>query len=97
MDSKIPKIYVNNIKNINNSNQVFYSYKETNEEVKTNIIDIQNKVNGIFKSNNFIYKKKIQIKTNNEEKDYIIISRSNDYLLTIEGNRLYIKDIIDIK
>ena len=32
----------------------------------------------------------------NEEKDYIIISKSYDYLLTIDGTKIMIKDIIEI-
>lgn len=101
MNKKIPKVFVNNIKKINNNKVVFYSSKEKVEEneeiIMPTIIEINNKINDLFKSNNFIYKKKFIIKTTNNEDVYTIISRSYDYLLTIEGNRIYIKDIIDIK
>ena len=53
--------------------------------------------NDLFKSIDFVYKKKFLIKTKDSEKEYIIISKSMDYILTINGDKIYIKDIIDIK
>lgn len=98
---KIPEIYVNKInKRIDNNKEVFYSYKDNNDEVEeTKQLDeysLQKRINNLFRSNDFIYKKKFHIKTTNEEKDYIIISKSYDYLLTIEGSKIMIKDIIEI-
>ena len=58
---------------------------------------MQNYINDLFKSRDFVYKKKFLIKTKDFEKEYIIISKSIDYLLTINGDKIYIKDIIDIK
>ena len=55
------------------------------------------KINKLFKSNDFIYKKKFKIKTKDYEREYTIISKSYDYLLCIDGTKIYIKDIIDIK
>ena len=46
--------------------------------------------------NDFVYKKKFHIKTKYEEKEYIIISKSYDYLLDINGSRIYIDNILDI-
>lgn len=98
---KIPEIYVNKInKRIDNNKGVFYSYKDNNDEVEeTKQLDeysLQKRINNLFRSNDFIYKKKFHIKTINEEKDYIIISKSYDYLLTIDGTKIMIKDIIEI-
>ena len=59
--------------------------------------EMQQKINELFRSNDFIYKKKFIIKTKEEEKEYTIISKSYDYLLTIDGKRIMIKDIINIK
>lgn len=100
MNKKIPKIYVNKIdKNIDNNKQVYYSYKDSKEEIIKEEIDyfkMQRKINDLFRSNDFIYKKKFLIKTNKEEAEYTIISKSYDYLLTITGDKIMIKDIIDI-
>lgn len=98
---KIPEIYVNKInKKIDNNKEVFYSYKDNNEvEEENKKIDeytLQRKINELFRSKDFVYKKKFHIKTNNEEKDYIIIFKSYDYLLTIDGTKIMIKDIIEI-
>ena len=98
MRKDIPKIYVNNIKKIDNNREVYYSYKDNIKESTPiiDIYDIQKKIDNIFRSNDFIYKKEVHIKTKYEEKDYIIISKSYDYLLTIDGERIYIDNIIDI-
>ena len=41
--------------------------------------------------------KKLFIKTKYGEGYYTIISKSYDYLLTIDGERIYIENIIEIK
>jgi hypothetical protein len=97
---KLPDIFVNNInKKISHNDEVYYSYMDNTSEIEDNkysIHDIQNKIDNIFKSKDFIYKKKLHIKTTYSENDYYIISRSYDYLLTIDGNRIMIKDILEI-
>ena len=105
MKKEIPKVFINKIKKINNNEEVFYSYKEHktnreieyNNQVNINEYDIQNKIDELFRANDFIYKKKFHIKTKYGEKDYIIISKSFDYLLTIDGEKIYIQNIIEIK
>ncbi len=97
--NKLPKIFINNInQKISHNDEVYYSYKDNHsyEEI-ININDIRNKIDEIFKSNDFIYKKKVHIKTNDYDKDFIIISRSIDYLLTIDGERIKIDEIKEIK
>ena len=101
MNNKIPKIYVNKIdKNIDNNKKVYYSIYDKEKTITKEIINpkqMQNYINDLFKSIDFVYKKKFLIKTKDSEKEYIIISKSMDYLLTINGDKIYIKDIIDIK
>ena len=99
---KLPEIFVNNInKKISHNDEVYYSYKDNNtdDEIitkKYSLNEMQNIINDLFKSNDFIYKKKFHIKTTNMEGDFIIISKSYDYLLTIDGNKIFIKDILEI-
>ena len=98
MKKEIPKVFVNKINKINNNEEVYYSYKDNyHEEEIINEYDIQNKIDKLFRSNDFIYKKKFHIKTKYSDKDYVIISKSYDYLLTIDGEKIYINNIIDIK
>ncbi len=98
---KLPEIFVNKInKKISHNEEVYYSYMDNDnkniEEKKYDFNEIQNKINDIFRSNDFIYKKKLHIKTTYSENDYVIISKSYDYLLTIDGNKIMIKDILEI-
>jgi len=100
---KLPEIFVNNInKKISHNDEVFYSYKDNdiksseNNNKKYSLNEIQNKINNLFRSNDFIYKKKFHIKTINMEGDFVIISKSYDYLLSIDGNKIFIKDILEI-
>lgn len=102
MKKEIPKIYVNNISKIHNNKEVFYSYKDDNiEEIKEmetpDIYELQDKIDEIFRSNDFIYKKKLFIKTKYGEGYYTIISKSYDYLLTIDGEKIYIQNILEIR
>ncbi len=100
---EIPKVYVNKINKINNNKEVFYSYKDNDDDnelkEKDIVIDryeIQKKIDALFRSSDFIYKKKFHIKTKYSDKDYVIISKSYDYLLTIDGERIYIDNIVEI-
>ncbi len=100
---KVPKIFVNNLSKINNNKEVFYSYKdndfeyEKEEVIIPNEYEMQQKINKLFRSNDFIYKKKFHIKTINGEGTYTVISKSYDYLLTIDGEKILIKNIINIE
>jgi hypothetical protein len=100
MKKDIPKIYVNNISKIYNNEEVYYSYKDNDEyeeyTTSNNSYDMRVKIDELFRSNDFVYKKKFHIKTKYDEKDYIIISKSYDYLLSINGEKIYIDNIIEI-
>ena len=97
MSKELPKVFVNKIGKINNNKEVFYSYKDIEEESSiVNKYEIQKKIDTIFRSNDFVYKKKVHIKTKYSDKEYVIISRGNDYLLTIDSERIYIDNIIEI-
>lgn len=101
MNNKNSKIFVNKIsKNIDNNKRVYYSVYDDSDEVVINEVnhyDMQNRIDILFKCNDFIYKKKFLIKTKEFEKEFVIISKSYDYLLCINGDKIFIKDIIDIK
>ena len=98
MNKGIPKIFVNKINKIYNNDEVYYSYKDNNidEDIIIDPYDMRSKIDDLFRSNDFIYKKKFHIKTKYDDKDYVIISKSYDYLLTINGEKIYIDNIIDI-
>ena len=65
--------------------------------IKDNINNrVFNRIDSLFRSSDFIYKKKFHIKTKYDEKDYVIISKCYDCLLTIDGERIYIDNILEI-
>ena len=98
---EIPKIFVNKIDKIHNNEEVYYSFKDKEGEIikeeSINEYDIQNRLDELFRSNDFIYKKEFYIKTKYGEGYYTIISKSYDYLLTIDGEKIYINNIIEIR
>lgn len=99
MSKKIPKIYINKIDKINNNKEVYYSYKDDyEEEIKLPTREeINDKINKLFKSNDFVYKKKVYIKTKYSEGYFVVVSKNYDYLLTLTGEKIYISNILEIK
>lgn len=99
MNKKVPEIFVNKIKKINNNKEVYYSFndKEIENDHFPSKYEIKEKINKLFRSSDFVYKKNFHIKRKEIEGDYTIISKSFDYLLTINGEKIYIDDIIDIE
>ena len=54
------------------------------------------KINALFNENK-IYRTKCEITFNNGKKEYVIIGRTNNNLITIDKELIKINDIIDIK
>ena len=98
---KLPKVFANKVdKKAGNNEKVFYSdhdIKDENEE-KTIIKNknINQKINDIFNSSNYIYKADVLIKLKNKTVTKRIIGRNNQYIMTIENELIPISDIIDI-
>lgn len=97
MNKKIPKIFVKNNQKISNNKEVYYSAKDNgNDFFDYEIYDektVREKLQQIFSSKDFIYKKKIFIRTLDKEDEFIIVYKTPDYLLTIDNKKIYIKDI----
>jgi hypothetical protein len=100
MEKRLPSVYVNNNAKLNSNNKtVYYSFlnNKTNIERKYSSIEIRRKINDIFDKSNYNYKVKVNIiYLNGEEKEETIISKNYDYLLSINGNRIFIDNIVDI-
>lgn len=104
MSKKIPKVFVNKIdKRINNNKEVFYSYIDKNQkpdiikEEKIEKDSIMDKINSLFASLNFVYKLDVVITTKDGILNESIIAMTGNNLLTIEGKKINVEDIIDIK
>lgn len=104
MSKKIPKVFVNKIdKRINNNKEVFYSYIDKNQkpdiikEEKIEKDSIMDKINSLFASLNFVYKLDVVITTKDGILNESIIAMTGNNLLTIEGKKINVEYIIDIK
>ena len=83
-----------------NNRKVYYSFyddKKNNINKKYDPIDIRKKINELFSNSNFSYKVKVIITyKDGEEREDVIVSKNYNYLLNIEGKRIFIDDIADI-
>ena len=94
MNKELPSIYVNKIDGkIDNSQEIFYENRSNIEEN----ISLKDKINGIFSSPNFIYKKNVKIVTDDGTLFKSIVGISNGYLLTMDNDKIDINKIKDIK
>ena len=92
MNKKLPKVFQNKIdKNIfNNANY----FKGTN--LKRNI-NLEEKINEIFNSKDYMYKTRLLITLKNGEVEKTVIAKNKENLITIDNEFIKIKDIYDIK
>ena len=109
MKKNLPKVFQNTInKELKNNESIYYSLSKNNDlvinknekndyEEIVNNSNIEKKINDIFKSSNYIYKAKVDIKTSNSTINTRIIGRNKEYIITFDNKKIPIKDIIDIK
>lgn len=103
MNKKLPNIFVNKNTGIVKNNEEFY-YGKDNISNETKIIDnnmkdilIRKKIDDIFNSSSFIYKARVIITTKDNDKEYTLIGRDKNKLLTIDNETILISDVLDIK
>lgn len=103
MNKKLPNIFVNKNTGIVKNNEEFY-YGKDNINNETKIIDynmrdilIRKKIDDIFNSSSFIYKARVIITTKDNDKEYTLIGRDKNKLLTIDNETILISDVLDIK
>lgn len=103
MNKKLPNIFVNKNTGIVKNNEEFY-YGIDNINNETKIIDnnmkdilIRKKIDDIFNSSSFIYKARVIITTKDNDKEYTLIGRDKNKLLTIDNETILISDVLDIK
>ncbi len=95
MNKKLPNVYAVPItKKIENNKETFRSSKEV--EVRSEKIS-KNEINKIFNSKEHVYKTRVSIKTNMGVKEVEVVGLTNDSLLTLQGEKINIDDILEIK
>ncbi len=103
MNKKLPNVFVNkNIGIVKNNKEQYYSKEDSfisNSNSNNNIkmIMIRKKINDLFNSDSFVYKVRVVVTTGEGDKEYTLIAKNNDSLLTIDNERIPIDDILDIK
>lgn len=101
MEKKIPKVFANKIDRKIENNDT-YSYTRNNENFieandKQDNLDINSKINNIFKSSGYIYKADVSIRLKDNTIEKRIIGKKNGYLITMDNELININDILDIK
>lgn len=96
MDRNLPRVYANPInKTLNNNEEVFYSTNRSYSVLPKE--DIPRKINEIFASPNHVYKSKVIITTKDKEFEAVIVGKKDERLLTINGENINIRDILNIE
>lgn len=91
---ELPKVFASPIaKKINNYQEM---YRGSKGEYKYNPEEVNKKINKIFASLNHVYKSRVRITLDDKEIEEEIVGKTNMYLLTIDGKKIKITDIIDI-
>lgn len=92
--NKLPKVFANNIcKDLNNEQKVFKSGDNMLRNEPVSISDIDR----ILNSNRHIYGSKVRIYNGSGYEDKVIISRNNNYLITIDNEKIRINNIKKIE
>lgn len=102
---KLPEVFANTIdKKFSNNAEYSYGAKEEPKEEKNlrkplgNFeLNINQKINKIFASSNYVYKADVKITTDNEVIVNKIIGRNNKHIITIDNKVIPIDSIKDIE
>lgn len=87
--------------NVNNNNEKNSYKNKTNlcskkNSFKNDLIEINKKINKIFKSNKYVYKLNLVIVINGKKVNKLVIAKTNEYLLTMDNEKIYYSTIDDI-
>ena len=96
MKKDLPRVYANPIdKELRNNTDVYYG---KNDEVRSDQkVNVYEKINQIFASPHHVYKSNVLIQTRNGEIKTTIVGKSGNYLLSLNGDKINMLDIVDIK
>lgn len=90
----LPKVFQSPMeKKIDNNKELFYSRLKEMKQDK----NIPHKIDTIFHDRSFVYKKEVKITVKDQTEIKTIVGKSGNYLLTLDGDKIKISDIKDIK
>ena len=91
----LPRVFANKIDdNINKSQNMFYG---STRNIERNDVDIESKINNIFKDKHHVYKSMVKITTKDGIKTEEIVGKTNNSLVTLKGKLININNIVDIE
>lgn len=102
MSKELPKMYQNKIKkDFSNIQKVFSTVYEDRstaleENIKTDMYTVEQKIYNIFKSPTYIYKADVIIVTDNGKVEKRIVGKNRDNLITMDNEYIPINTIKDI-
>ena len=92
--NKLPKVYANPINhNINNDQKSYTSHRSNHRSSSVTITDIDRILNNIRR----IKPSKVQLNINGDICEKVLVARKNDYIITIDNEKININDILSIK
>ena len=95
MNKNLPKVYANPInKELRNNKEVYTSGDAP--KIKEPPTNISHKINEIFSNLHHVYKSNVEIITKDFTINTTIVGKTSTDLLTLNGEKIAIKDIIDI-
>ncbi len=106
MEKKLPRVYANSLNEIHNNNTVFYSADQRGIEYNENDINqtrelkgntIEQKINSIFNSPNYIYKAEVELTLDSGTVVKKVIGKNRNNLITMDNELIPINIIKDIK
>lgn len=105
MEKKLPKVFANKVeKKVGNNEDVYYSHKDNfsddSRSDNVSILDNKNinqKINEIFNSVNYIYKADVKLTLKNGTVNKRIVGRNSTHLITIDNELIPLTDILDIE
>lgn len=95
----LPKVFINKIdKSIKNNKESYYYKGDEPIIIDDADINVKETINEIFNSDSFVYKTKVIIKfKNGKSKVYEIVAMKNNELISIDGDKIKVDDIVNIK
>ncbi len=89
----LPRVYVNKIdKEFKNFQRECNSKERTTSRKNLSV-----KIREIFNSNEYIYKRKVYLTTSSGMREKTIVGKTNDCLLTLDGEKIRLNEIFDIE
>lgn len=98
MENKLPKVFANPFnKRISNTQEIFYSRMAPEVLRSHSVNEIIKKINNIFNSSSHVFKSNVLVTTKDGIKEEVLIGKTSNSILTIDGKIINLSEIYDIE